>query len=224
MVKAPKTPEQKKAMLDRLKAGKEKKSKERAEALAKGLPDPHPRKPRAKKVKDDVKKDDHILDEPLENKPDNDTIRGIDEATKEGTSNVPVQAEPVETKPIDVPALPKDKEKIVKDSVVKPTVKSRELTTTGKPKKINITELITNEETGNQVIPAQYAGQMASIKETLKKNKKMITTQEKPMPEHPNEISQSKTVRKVSNHIPDMKAVEGRKPFSFSAVKKLLYQ
>jgi len=44
------------------------------------------------------------------------------------------------------------------------------------------------------------------------------------MPEHPNEISQSKTVRKVSNHIPDMKAVEGRKPFSFSAVKKLLYQ
>jgi hypothetical protein len=32
------------------------------------------------------------------------------------------------------------------------------------------------------------------------------------------------TVEKVKTHIPDIKAVEGRAPFSFSAVKKMLYQ
>jgi hypothetical protein len=34
----------------------------------------------------------------------------------------------------------------------------------------------------------------------------------------------SKTVEKVKTHVPDVKAIEGRAPFSFAAIRKVLYQ
>ena len=33
-----------------------------------------------------------------------------------------------------------------------------------------------------------------------------------------------KTVRNVFKHVPDRKAIEGRAPFSFAAIRKQLYQ
>lgn len=224
---APKTPEQKAAMMARLKAGKEAKAKARAEAKAAGLPDPHPRKPRAKKSKIDG-----AVQDPLQAQPANDTVRGIDQATKEGTAKKPVDPTPTVTKNIDVPNLVGDateaqKKKPVKNAAKVPVPQEgKGLSKTGKPKKVNANELITNEETGNKVISAMFPGQESSIKKALKDNKKLVTTAAgTAKKEHPNEISDSKTVSNVKHHIPDVKSVENKgKPFSFSAVRKLLYQ
>ena len=223
---APMTPEKKAEMMERLKAGKAKVAAARKEAKEKGLPDPHPRKKR-------TKKSDGAIEDPLAAPAANDTVRGIDQATKQGTAMQPVEKQAVETKPIDVPGLPGDAEKtatkkdIVQNAEKKKVPKeAKGLSTTGKPKKVNETELITNEETGHQVISAMFPGQEESIKKALKANRKTVTTAAgMPKQEHPNEIADSKTVRNVRNHIPDIKSVEAvGKPFSFSAVRKLLYQ
>ena len=101
-----------------------------------------------------------------------------------------------------------------------PAVKPKKvLSATGKPTKVNVNNENMNEETGAQVISANFPGQKESIKKALKADKDSppLTASAEPAP--PN-----KTVRKVKTHIPDVKAVEARAPFSFSAVKKLLYQ
>jgi len=220
------TPEKKAEMMERLKAGKAKVAAARKEAKEKGLPDPHPRKKRAKKS-------DGALADPLAAPSANDTVRGIDQATKDGVASKPVDPTPVATKPIDVPGLPGDaqktaeKKEIVKSAEKKPVAKEgKGLSTTGKPKKVNETEEITNEETGHQVISAMFPGQEESIKKALKANKKTVTTAAgMQKEEHPNGIADGKTVRNVRKHIPDIKSVEAvGKPFSFSAVRKLLYQ
>jgi hypothetical protein len=225
------TPERKAMMMDKLKKGKEAKAKARAEAAAAGLPDPHPRKKRVSKKARAAT--DGALKDPLSEPSTNDTVRGIDQATKEGTAKKPVDATPVETKPIDVPGLPGDAEKAAKnDDIVKSTLKKKVpkekkgLTTTGKPAKVNETEMITNEETGHQVISAMFPGQEASVKKALKANKKTVTTAAGvPVQEHPNAISDSKTVKNVAKHIPDIKSVEAvGKPFSFATIRKVLYQ
>jgi hypothetical protein len=224
---APMTPERKAMMMEKMKAGKAAKAKARAEAAAAGLPDPHPRKKRTKKVSDGAVQD------PLAAPPTNDSVRGIDQATKQGVAMKPVDATPVETKPIDVPGLPGDsaatakKKQIVQNAEKKPVpAEGKGLSTTGKPKKINENELITNEETGHQVISAMFPGQEESVKKALKANKKTVTTAAGvPRQEHPNAIADSHTVKNVAKHIPDIKSVEAvGKPFSFSAVRKLLYQ
>ena len=226
---APMTPEKKAMMMERLKKGKEAKAKARADAAAAGLPDPHPRKKRAKKAKTS----DGAVQDPLAAPPTNDSVRGIDQATKQGVAMKPVDATPVETKPIDVPGLPGDaavtakKKDIVQNAEKKPVpAEGKGLSTTGKPKKVNENEMITNEETGHQVISAMFPGQEESVKKALKANKKTVTTAAGvPKQEHPNAIAESYTVKNVAKHIPDIKSVEAvGKPFSFSAVRKLLYQ
>lgn len=215
----PKTPEQKAMMLQRLKAGKEAKAKARAEAKANGLPDPHPRKPRAKKVKSD----DLAVPNPLADKPTNDTVRPIDGATKESVTAVaPTEALPVESKPIDVPNLPEDKAKVVKP-LEKPVAKKKAgsgTDSTGKPPAIVVNDVLKNMETGNEVIPAQFPKQKESIKKLLKENKKLKTESPAPVPNAPDV-----TVQRVKYHIADVKAVERQgKPFSFQAMRALLYQ
>jgi hypothetical protein len=68
------------------------------------------------------------------------------------------------------------------------------------------------------VSPA-FPGQKENIKRALKADKKDAPLASSAVPDPP-----SKTVRNVKAHVPDMKAVEGRAPFSFSAIKKALYQ
>jgi hypothetical protein len=216
------SPERKAMMLEKLKAGKAMKAKARADAKEKGLPDPHPRKKRMTKA-------DKLAMNPSANPSANDTVRGIDQATKEGVADKPVDVLPVVSKPIDVPGLQGDslekmKKKVVKNPEAVPVViKDGGLSKTGKTKKIDVTDMILNEETGNQVIPAQYADQIKSIKNVLKTNKKLITTVD-PKPENPNAITDSKTNKNLKKHVPDLKAIEGRQPFSFSAARKLLWQ
>ena len=226
---APMTPEKKAAMMERLKAGKAKIAAARKEAKEKGLADPHPRKKRAKKV---VTSDGAVQD-PLAAQAANDTVRGIDQATKDGVAKKPVDATPVSTKPIDVPGLPGDAKKtadmkdIVQNAEKKKVVKEgKGLSTTGKPKKVNATEEITNEQTGHQVISAMFPGQTESVKKALKQNKKTVTTAAgSQQEEHPNSIADSKTVKNVVKHVPDAASVQGvGKPFSFSAVRKILFQ
>jgi len=226
---APMTPERKAMMMERLRKGKEAKAKARADAAAAGLPDPHPRKKRAKKVKTS----DGAVQDPLAAQPANNSVRGIDEATKDGVASKPVDGVPPTTVPIDVPGLPGDAEKSAKKHDIVKKANTRKvpkegkgLSTTGKPEKVNATEMVTNEETGHQVISAMFPGQEESVKKALKANKKTVTTAAGvPRQEHPNALSDSQTVKNVSNHIPDVKAVQAvGKPFSFSAVRKLLYQ
>jgi hypothetical protein len=220
------TPEKKAMMMERLKAGKAKIAAARKEAKEKGLPDPHPRKKRAKKS-------DGAIQDPLAAPAANDSVRGIDEATSDGVAKKPVVATPVATKPIDVPGLPGDAEKkaekkdIVQNAEKKPVAKEgKGLSSTGKPKKVNATEEITNEQTGHQVISAMFPGQAESVKKALKQNKKTVTTAAgMQQEEHPNAIADSKTVKNVIKHVPDAASVQGvGKPFSFSAVRKILYQ
>lgn len=213
----PLSEEQKKALLERLKAGKEKRAAARAEAKEKGLPDPHPRKKRGKKGTDGAVAD------PLSNPPANDKIPGIDSATgKNVVAETPPAPAPEATKPIDVPNLPPGKEDLVVKQELKkkaPKAPKPASTSEGIPKPIEDNRLLTERETGNQVIPAQYAGQLESIKKVVKKNKELTPVQHKPDP-----APAEKTVKKVKSHVPDTVAVDGRAPFSFAAVRKILYQ
>jgi hypothetical protein len=56
--------------------------------------------------------------------------------------------------------------------------------------------------------------------QALKANK----DENKPLANAPAPDPPKKTVAKVKTHVPDVKAVEGRLPFSFAATRKLLYQ
>jgi len=210
------SPEQKAALLKRLAEGRSKVKAMRGEAKEKGLPDPKPRKPRAKK---------EALD-PKDHKPARETIAPIDGApagAKNTVSVLPVDPEENKTTKIDVPNLPdkKSRKKIVKDAEVLPEATApKGLSTTGSTKKGDVNDILVNKETGAQAISAQYPGQEESLLKLLKKNKKV----NKPLTDAPEPSPPEKTVKNVIHHVPDVKAVEAKAPFSFSAVKKLLYQ
>jgi len=220
---APLSAEQKEALLKRLREGRAKTKASREEAKSKGLPDPKPRKVR--KDKKAGATSDGALKDPMASKPDNDTIPPIDGAP-DGAKNVVAAVPPspgvTATAKIDVPNLP-DKEgrkKVVEDAEAEPKPKGEKgLSRTGVPKKINDNKLIMNEETGDQAISVQYPGQKESIKKMLKANKKDDPVAPAPNPEPP-----SKTVKSVPSHTANMPSVEGRAPFSFSTVRKMLYQ
>jgi hypothetical protein len=227
---APLSPEAKAALLKRLTEGRAKTKAARAEAKEKGLPDPKPRKVRKdKKDKngnaEPVDPKEAIVD-PLADKPVREGIRPIDGAKAEAVNVVaaePVDPSVTKTTKIDVPNLPdaKGRKMIVKDAEVLPEVKApKALSTTGKTKKIDDNVMLTTEETGNQVITTMLPGQKESIKKLLKKNK-AENTPEAPAPVP---VGPEKTVKSVINHVPDVKAIEARAPFSFSAVRKMLYQ
>ena len=215
---APMSDEAKSKLLQRLKEGRERMKNARAEAKAQGKPDPKPRKARKPKTSDGA------LMNPASAPAQNETIPPIAGAPRNAVNEVaelPVESSITKTKPIQVPNLPGEGEKVVKDAEALPEAKPRKgLSSTGRPTKANVNHEIVNESTGNTVIPAQFPGQKESIKKLLDDNKK----DDKPLAPHSDPNPPAKTVRKVKTHIPDIKAVEARAPFSFSAVKKLLYQ
>ena len=220
----PMNDEAKSKLLQRLKEGRERIAKARAEAKEKGLPDPKPRKARKAKTSDGA------LMNPAAAPAANETIAPIDGAPRNAVNAVaavPPDSGVTKSKPIDVPNLPGEgkevasKKDIVPDADEIPEAAPRKgLSATGKPKKANVNNEIVNEATGNTVIPAQYPGQKESIKKLLSDNKK----DDKPLAPAAEPAPPNKTVRKVKTHIPDIKATEGRAPFSFSAIKKALYQ
>lgn len=193
----------------------------REDAKAAGKPDPKPRKARAKKG---------ALKDPAAAQAANETIPPIDGAPRNAENVVaakPVDPTATKSKPIDVPNLPgegkkvESKKDIVPDAEEIPEAKGdKGLSPTGKPKAVNVNEEIVNKETGSQVISAQYPGQKESIKKALEENKK----EDKPLAPSAVPDPPQKTVKKVKTHIPDIKAVEARAPFSMSALRKMLYQ
>lgn len=220
-------PAKKEALLKRLAEGRKKTKAARDEAKAKGLPDPKPRKKRASKNGNAEPVDTkEALADPLDKKPARETIAPIDGAPAEAVNKVaamPPSPEENKTTKIDVPNLPdaKGRKKIVPDADVIPEAKDKKgLSTTGLTKKYNDNVMIRSEETGSQVISAQYPGQEESILKVLKKNKKENT----PLAPAPNPVPADKTIAARVSHTPDVKAVQGRVPFSFSAIKKTLHQ
>lgn len=222
---APMNDEQKSKLLARLKEGRERVKAAREDAKAKGLPDPKPRKARAPKTAAGVLKDPEAAPSA------NDKIAPIDGAPANAVNAVaamPPDPGVTKSKPIDVPNLPGEgkeiasKKDIVKDAEAIPTAAPRKgLSSTGKPTKANVNDDLVNEETGNSIVSPAFAGQKENIKKALKadKSKKDAPLASSAVPDPP-----SKTVRSVKAHVPDMKAVEGRAPFSFSAIRKALYQ
>jgi hypothetical protein len=219
--------EQKKAaLLAKLKAGREKYKKAREDAKAKGLPDPKPRKKRASKNGVDPKE---ALPNPAAAPAANETVAPIDGAPRNAVNAVaakPVDPTPPKSTPIDVPNLPGEDKKvaskadIVKNAEAPPAPPPKNgISSTGVPAKINDNKLIVNEETGNQALEVNFPGQKDSIKKLLKANKKDNPETPAPQPE-----PKKKTVKQVKEHIPNMETVEARAPFSFSTVRKLLYQ
>lgn len=221
---APLTPEKKAALLKRLVEGRAKTKAAREDAKAKGLPDPKPRKVRKdKKGKVDPK--EAIVD-PLADKPAREDVRPIDGAKTEEVNTVaakPVEPSPSKTSKIDVPNLPdaKGRSKIVEEAEALPEVKGpKALSTTGKTKKIDDNVMLTTEESGNQVISTMLPGQKESIKKVLRKNK----TENTPEAPAPVPVGPEVTTKSVLKHVPDVKAIEAKAPFSFSAIRKALYQ
>jgi hypothetical protein len=211
--------EAKAALLKRLQDGRAKTKAARADAKEKGLPDPKPRKARKdKKLKAVV--------DPMTVKGDRETVAPIDGApamAKNKVSAMPVDPSETVTSKIDVPNLPDaaSRKKIVKDAAPIPEAKDpKDLSTSGKTKAYDINDLLMNKETGNQVIPEMVPGQKESLLDALKENKK----QDKPLANDPVPTPPEKTVANISRHVPDIKAVRGREPFSFSAIRKQLYQ
>jgi hypothetical protein len=223
---APLSPEKKAELLKRLVEGRAKTKAARAEAKEKGLPDPKPRKVRKdKKMKDAVDPKEAIVD-PLADKPAREDVRPIDGAKPEAVNTVaaePVDPSPSKSSKIDVPNLPdaKGRKKIVEEAEALPEAKGpKDLSTTGKTKKIDDNVLLTEKESGNQVITTMLPGQKASIKKVLRKNK----TENTPEAPAPVPVGPEVTTKSVIKHVPDVKAIEAKAPFSFSAVRKMLYQ
>lgn len=221
---APMNDEQKSKLLARLKEGRARIKAAREEAKAKGLPDPKPRKKRAAKTNDGA------LANPAAAPAANETIRPIDGAPQDAKNTVaatPLDPTATKSKPIDVPNLPGEgkevasKKDIVKDAEAIPEAAPKKgIASSGKPKKVEDNEMLTNEQTGNQAIEVNFPGQKESIKKVLKGNKK----ENKPLADAPNPTPADKTVKNVKSHVPDIKAVEARAPFSFSAIRRVLYQ
>ena len=230
------SPEAKAALLKRLQEGRAKTKAAREEAKAKGLPDPKPRKPRAKKADAMAGKHAEPVDpkealvDPMANKPARegaDAPRPIDAAKNDAVNQVaamPPSPEPTMSAKIDVPNLPskKNPKKMVADPESIPEAPARnEISTTGKPEKYNNNDMIRSLESGDSAISVMFPGQKESIKKMLDTDKK----QDKPLATTPNPTPKEKTVASVTKHVPDVKSVEGRRePFSFAAIRKVLYQ
>ena len=218
---APMNDEQKSKLLARLKEGRARVKAAREEAKAKGQPDPKPRKKRVKLG---------ALADPAAAQAANETIPPIDGAPRNAenaVAAVPPEPTATKSKPIDVPNLPGEgkavasKKDIVKDADVVPEAKPKKgISSNGKPTKVNDNDLIVNKETGNQAIEVNFPGQKESIKKMLVDDKK----DNKPLASAPNPDPPAMTVKKVKTHVPDVKATEGRAPFSYSAIRKILYQ
>jgi hypothetical protein len=222
------SPEAKAALLKRLQEGRAKTKAMREDAKSKGLPDPKPRKPRAKKAKNGEPVDaKEAIPDPLAKKPAREEVKPIDGAKPEAVNTVsamPPSPSPSETTKIDVPNLPskKNPKKMVPDPEAIPEALPRKgISTTGNPEKYNNNDIIRNLETGDSAISVQYPGQKESIKKMLDTDKK----QDKPLKPKPQPVVTEKTVDSIPKHVPDFKAVEGRRePFSFAAIRKTLYQ
>jgi hypothetical protein len=213
--------EQKSKLLARLKEGRARVKAAREEAKAKGQPDPKPRKKRVKMG---------ALADPAAAQAANETIPPIDGAPRNAenaVAAVPPEPTATKSKPIDVPNLPGEgkkvasKKDIVEDADAVPEAKPKKgISSNGKPTKVNDNDLIVNRETGNQAIEVNFPGQKESIKKMLVEDKK----DNKPLASAPNPDPPAMTVKKVKTHVPDVKATEGRAPFSYSAIRKILYQ
>lgn len=202
--------EKKAALMAKLAAGRAKAKEMRA-----ADPTYKPRKARKSKVVKDS----------LAAKAANETKPGIESPPPSAVNTVsaaPVDPAPSMTSHIDVPNLPEESKlkKIVKKATTAPVpAETGGLSSTGRPKKINANELISNQETGMQAIETMLPGQKESIKKVLRNDKKLKP--ETPV-SHPHPTDS--TVDNVTKHIPDLKAVEAKAPFSFSAIRKTLYQ
>lgn len=215
------SPESKAALLKRLADGRSKTKAMRTEAKEKNLPDPKPRK--ARKSKAGTTDPKMAIPDPLSAATTREALPPISGAAamdKNKVSAMPVDPEKNVTTKIDVPNLPSEK-KVVEDAAKVPEAAPRKgISTTGNPEKYNDNDMLRNEETGNQAIEAQYPGQKESIAKVLKANKKENT----PLSPKPEPSPPTTTVDKVTRHVPDIKAVEAKQPFSFSAIRKALYQ
>lgn len=224
MAKGPMSAEAKAKLLERLKAGRAK-----HKDLRDKDPTHKPRKPRKKKSMEPLpeaqKLDTAEAIDPMSKKPRNETIPGIDAPVPSSVNRISALAvKPVmtESSHIDVPNLPSEKnlKKIVDNAEDHPEPPQRKgLSSTGKPKKINDNDLLLNQETGMMTIETMLPGQKESIKKLLRKNRKL-----EPVANLSNPNPKDATVADVKHHIPDMKSVEARAPFSFSTLRKALYQ
>jgi len=226
---APMTPEAKAALLKRLSEGRAKTKAARSEAKEKGMADPKPRKVRKdKKVKvlDAEPLDKKEAVDPMDHPPAREGVRPIDGAKTEAVNKVgamPPDPEANVTSKIDVPNLPdkKGRKMIVQEAEDLPEAKGpKDLSTTGRTKKIDDNVMLTDKESGSQLISNQMPGQKESIKKVLRKNK----TENTPDAPAPVPTPPEMTTKSMVKHVPDIKAVEARAPFSFSAVRKLLNQ
>lgn len=214
---APMNDEQKSKLMQRLKEGRARVKAAREEAKAKGLPDPKPRKKRASKAA-------------MANTAapaDNSKIAPIDAAPPAAVNDVaakPVDPSVTKSTPIDVPNLPGEgkkvasKKDIVKDAEEVPEAAPKKgISSAGVPTDYKDNEAMRSSEVMKQTVEMPFPGQ----KEALKKE---LGEKDKPLAPAPRPARPSKTVEKVKTHVPDIKAVEGRAPFSFSAIRKALYQ
>jgi len=209
--------EKKSKLLARLKEGRARVKAAREDAKAKGLPDPKPRKKRASKMAN------------TETPADNSKIAPIDAAPPAAVNEVaakPVDPSVSKSTPIDVPNLPGEgkkvasKKDIVKDAEAVPEAAPKKgIASTGRPKDYDNNMAMTTDSPDviRQTVEFDYPGQKDAIKKDLKEKDTALAPA--PRPARP-----SKTVEKVKTHVPDIKAVEGRAPFSFSAVRRVLYQ
>jgi hypothetical protein len=211
--------DQKSKLLQRMKEGRARVKAAREEAKAKGLPDPKPRKKRASK------KDMANTAAPA----DNSKIAPIDGAPPGAVNDVaakPVDPSVSKSTPIDVPNLPGEgkkvasKKDIVKDAEAVPEAAPKKgIASSGVPKDYQDNEAMRSGSADvlKQTMEFDFPGQKDAIK-------KELGEKDKPLAPAPKPARPSKTVEKVKTHVPDIKAVEGRAPFSFSAIRKVLYQ
>jgi len=160
---------------------------------------------------------------------DNSKIPPIDAAPPAAVNDVaakPVDPSVSKSTPIDVPNLPGEgkevasKKDIVKDAEAVPEAAPKKgIASSGKPKDYEYNEAMRSGSADvlKQTMEFDFPGQKDAIK-------KELGEKDKPLAPAPKPARPSKTVEKVKTHVPDVKAVEARAPFSFSAIRRVLYQ
>ena len=201
--------EKKSKLLERLKEGRARVKAAREDAKAKGLPDPKPRKKRAAKMAN------------TEAPANNSKIAPIDAAPPAAVNEVaakPVDPSVSKSTPIDVPNLPESKKEIVKNPEAAPEAAPKKgIASSGRPKDYDNNDAMRSTEVLKQTVEMAFPGQKEAIAKELKQKDTPLSPPAKP-------VRPSKTVEKVKTHVPDVKATEGRAPFSFAAIRKVLYQ
>ena len=124
---------------------------------------------------------------------------------------------------LDQPHINKDSVAAVDENPVaapKKARKPRAVQADGESPQMNLLKALTEENSGTRVAPAEFPGLKEQVEKVLEVKPEGIPERKKKVEKAVSELSKTTEGKSA----PDMKAIEGRAPFSFAAIRQMLRQ